>query len=211
MRVLVPCLLFLLLATPAAALSPPSSVEITRLIQQLGSPSFPKREAATKSLGEMGERPLAALRAAAKDAKDAEVRRRAARLVEIALTRAMDAELRRLKGMWFVAKLEHPGRPESDGKGTRLDAIEVFEEGGRSVVHLATVDKKRFGMPAEYRLGPRGTVDVYFAKNSIKGIYRLDGDALRLCLSLDGGPRPESFETRKGTSVVTYTLRRQKP
>jgi uncharacterized protein (TIGR03067 family) len=212
MRFLVPCLLFLLLATPAAALPRPSAVEIARLVEQLGSPSFPEREEASRRLEALGDKALPALQKAARAAKDAEVRRRAGNIVEVALSRAVDSQLKRFKGMWLVGKAEYPSQPEKpEGKGARLDAIEVLEEGGRSIVHLATVDKKTFRLQVDYRLGLGGTVDVYFAKNSIKGIYRLEGDALRLCLSLSGGPRPESFEARKGESVAIYTLKRQKP
>jgi uncharacterized protein (TIGR03067 family) len=196
----------------AAALPPASSVEIDRLIKQLGSPSFPEREEASRRLEALGDKALPALQKAARAAKDAEVRRRAGNIVEVALSRAVDSQLKRLKGMWSVGKPEYPSQPEKpDGKGARLDAVEVLEEGGRSIVHLATVDKKTFRLQVDYRLGPCGTMDIYFAKNSIKGIYRLDGDTLRLCLSLSGGPRPERFEAHKGESVVIYTFKRQKP
>jgi tetratricopeptide (TPR) repeat protein len=55
---------------------------IERLIRQLGSASFPEREAATRHLEDIGTPALEALRKAAKESADAEVRRRAEQLAE---------------------------------------------------------------------------------------------------------------------------------
>ena len=61
---------------------PESSAEIRKLIQQLGSADFAEREAATKRLEAIGKPALPALRDAAKKSEDAEVQRRAQRLVK---------------------------------------------------------------------------------------------------------------------------------
>jgi hypothetical protein len=71
----------LVVAHHASALPPPSAVESKRLIVQLGSNRYYEREAATKALQRLGKRALPALRIACA-AKDAEVRKRARRLVE---------------------------------------------------------------------------------------------------------------------------------
>jgi hypothetical protein len=63
---------------PLAAADPPPSIE--RLIEQLGSPSFPTRERATKALRERGPEALPALRKAL-ESKDEEVRKRAEGLI----------------------------------------------------------------------------------------------------------------------------------
>jgi HEAT repeat protein len=55
--------------------------EIDRLIQQLGSPRFAERQAATKRLEAIGEPAALALRKAATTTPDAEVRRRAESLL----------------------------------------------------------------------------------------------------------------------------------
>jgi hypothetical protein len=56
--------------------------DIERLIQQLGSDAFQEREAATNALKKVGKPALKALRAAARENADAEVRRRAAALIQ---------------------------------------------------------------------------------------------------------------------------------
>ena len=61
---------------------PVSSAEVRKLIQQLGSADFAEREAATKRLEDIGKPALPALRDAAKRSEDAEIQRRAQRLVK---------------------------------------------------------------------------------------------------------------------------------
>lgn len=61
---------------------PISREELARLIEQLGSPEFERRQAATKGLLSAGEPALEALRVAAAENKDADIRRRAGELVE---------------------------------------------------------------------------------------------------------------------------------
>jgi hypothetical protein len=70
--------LALLAAAPPP--TPDPAAEVTRLIEQLGSEKFAEREGASKRLEAVGERALAALRAAL-TSDDLEVRRRASRLV----------------------------------------------------------------------------------------------------------------------------------
>src|SRR5262245_41706122 len=67
--------------------------EVERLIGQLGSDDFDERESATSALGKVGKPALGALQKAAKSSGDAEIRRRAAKLVLViqdALARPID-------------------------------------------------------------------------------------------------------------------------
>jgi hypothetical protein len=81
MRPFALALLTLLLARPCFALPPPTPVKAELLIKQLGSNDYYEREAASKALRALGKPALPALRVAC-DSKDAEVRKRARRLVE---------------------------------------------------------------------------------------------------------------------------------
>ncbi len=76
------CLLLLLPFVPVVA-ADPDETEIARLVKQLGSDVFKEREAATMRLKEIGEPARAALRRAATDSGDAEIRSRAAALLQI--------------------------------------------------------------------------------------------------------------------------------
>jgi hypothetical protein len=61
----------------------PGAAEVERLVRQLGSDSFRDREAAAQGLERIGEPAVPALRGAARESPDLEVRRRARELVEI--------------------------------------------------------------------------------------------------------------------------------
>src|SRR5438552_1961107 len=67
-------------SVPAAR---PDAAQIERRVQQLGSPKFAEREAATKALEGIGEPALDALRKAAAKGEDPEVRSRAKQLIKI--------------------------------------------------------------------------------------------------------------------------------
>jgi WD40 repeat protein len=71
--------------------------ELDQLIQQLGSPKFAEREAATKALEAIGEPAIDALRRAAATSEDAEVRRRARQLIKVIEDRIC-VEVRRFEG-----------------------------------------------------------------------------------------------------------------
>ena len=47
------------------------------------------------------------------------------------------------------------------------------------------------------------------AGRTLLAIYRLNGDELETCLSLDGGPRPFSFQTQPGTQQLLVRYQRQ--
>jgi hypothetical protein len=74
-RTLIAAVVF---AVSAVAADPPPSID--KLVEQLGSPSFPTRERATKALKERGPDALPALRKAM-ESKDEEVRKRAESLI----------------------------------------------------------------------------------------------------------------------------------
>jgi hypothetical protein len=80
---------------PGAA--PPGPPEVARLIRQLGSDSFAEREAASRRLAAVGEPALGPLREAGARSDDAEVRRRANRLVKRIQGRLF-GEVRRFTG-----------------------------------------------------------------------------------------------------------------
>lgn len=71
----------LVLAAAAPVPGTSDDTDIARLVLQLGSDTFKEREAATSALEKAGKRALKALRTAATDSDDAEIRSRSARLV----------------------------------------------------------------------------------------------------------------------------------
>ena len=105
-------LLELVLAAVATAgpakTAEPDAAAIERLIRQLGSDEFTEREAATEALEKIGEPAYEALRKAARESRDAEVRMRAARVVQT------------IEGRWLIRQIA--GRMEPRFK----EAIEPY-------------------------------------------------------------------------------------
>jgi hypothetical protein len=75
------CLLIVLPFVPVVA-ADPDDKDIERLVKQLGADEFDQREAASAALNKVGKPALKALRKAATESDDAEVRFRAAALVQ---------------------------------------------------------------------------------------------------------------------------------
>jgi uncharacterized protein (TIGR03067 family) len=213
MRLYVSFLVVSVLAIRGNALPPPTQLAIPCLIEQLGSASFPERQAATKALEALGERALPFLQKTAKDTKDAEVRRRAQRLVEAVRRPAGASVKERLYGSWRVVSQEYEGR-QVKRDGTRREY--TFAEPTVRRVHSGDWGSEMMGGTYQVGIaGDIGTLDLYFAlgDNAIVSamIYRLDDDTLQFCYAEGGMGRPERFETRKGTKLVLLTLMRVKP
>ncbi|MCS7022279.1 MAG: TIGR03067 domain-containing protein [Gemmataceae bacterium] len=112
-----------------------------------------------------------------------------------------DAEA--LLGIWEVVALEAGGRPESD-KNYRWTTF-VFT---RDKLTL----REGFNPPVEfaYTLDPTTlpkTIDLTVRGHTARGIYKLEGDELVLCISM-GGPRPTAFTSRGRNDTEMFTLRR---
>src|SRR5579872_2750563 len=124
LRLYRPCaaLLGLLCLAAAAPAVPDGPAEVKRLVEQLGDPSFEKREAASQRLAAAGEGALEALGRAA-ESDDREVRRRARDLVA-RIRRATHAELRSFAGhhgcVWAVARSADGKRLLSGGDDKAL-------------------------------------------------------------------------------------------
>ncbi len=54
------------------------------------------------------------------------------------------------------------------------------------------------------------TIDMKTQKGVVRGIYKLDGDVLKLCVTQNGGPRPHSFSTREGDRRSLHTYRKSR-
>lgn len=97
--------------------------EIQRLIRQLGSENFQKREAASRDLAAIGQPAGSALRSAM-DSSDLEVRRRAARLVELLVAGDAAREAVALQGVWVLKMTEYLGeKAEQDPVEDELEEL----------------------------------------------------------------------------------------
>jgi uncharacterized protein (TIGR03067 family) len=123
------------------------------------------------------------------------------------------AELKRLEGTWEAVEFEAEGRKMSakdlaggqppmvqEYKGDRL----LVKQGGK-VVEEGTVKLDPTRAPKTMDL--TGKQDGREA--TLRAIYELTGDTLRVCYRPEGRPRPTEFKA-EGQAMI-LTLKRQKP
>jgi uncharacterized protein (TIGR03067 family) len=112
-----------------------------------------------------------------------------------------------LKGTWSVTAFEVP-------KGQK----EPSEKELKGMKLIATEDKLRaiFGdedNPASYKLDPSKKpreIDIMLdGGKTLKGIYSLDGDTLKICVA-EKGDRPKEFKADAETKAAVMTFKRDK-
>src|SRR5205823_4504948 len=124
---------------------------------------------------------------------------------------AAKKEREKLAGTWKVISAERDGQADAVSKG----ALTTYLADGKFTVKFAD------GMTGkgEYKLDPSKkpkTIDVTMDDGPNKGkvhegIYALQGDALKICRSDPGKPRPQEFTTKDATGQMLFVLTREKP
>jgi RNA polymerase sigma-70 factor (ECF subfamily) len=114
----------------------------------------------------------------------------------------------KIVGTWAYASVEVGGRkvPEEDLKEAKM----VFGAEGKF-----TANPKGHEVAGTYKLDPakkpREITITNAEGQTHRGIYKLDGDALTICLPEEGAAeRPTEFATREGTKVILVVLKREK-
>jgi uncharacterized protein (TIGR03067 family) len=114
-----------------------------------------------------------------------------------------------LEGEWEVVSVTHDGQP-SDKPGTRV----TIRDGKLAVRERGARGGEEYGYRLPGARGPAGAVDLVTTDGPQKGqvfpgIYRAEGDALRLCVRpAPGNGRPTALAAPKGSPDVLLTLRR---
>jgi uncharacterized protein (TIGR03067 family) len=111
-------------------------------------------------------------------------------------------EQEKLQGIWKVVSGEQGGKPLPDG--------------ALSLKFVFAGEKVKTGEEStSYRLDPAATprrIDLTNdQKETMLGIYQLDGDRLKICYSDPGEKRPTEFATKPGAKMLLFVLDREKP
>jgi uncharacterized protein (TIGR03067 family) len=115
---------------------------------------------------------------------------------------AAAAELRALSGAWRVASI---GGREFGTRPLKATALRI--DGAAATLRVRGQAPDRFELQAVPG-GPPGSVDLIGGDGRrMAGVYRLDGDELRVALAVGGGPRPSDLDA---PGAVLCVLKRGK-
>lgn len=185
---------------------------VARLIRQLGHGAYVKREEASKKLEAIGAPALDDLRKAAATG-DAEVRRRAERVIRIVTgrTRAAAArkELEKLQGVWVLASSERDGKIFTNEDKSRTMTF----SGNKWVCKGDGINGAGTFSLVDVTMEPK-TWDFTNMAAGITGygVYQFDGDTFKYCAH-DAGPaaRPADFATKHGDGRYCLVWKWVKP
>jgi uncharacterized protein (TIGR03067 family) len=124
---------------------------------------------------------------------------------KLATVHAEEGDHDKVQGAWIVAAGEKAGRkaPEAGLK----DVMMTFTG---STFTWKTGDKETRGT---FSLDPAKSpreISMNAGGEKLAGIYRLEGDELRICVGA-GGDRPADFATKDGAKAVLLILKRKTP
>ncbi len=131
----------------------------------------------------------------------------------LAADAAQDAkkELGQLEGEWTLASGERDG--QALGDDIVKNAKRVFK-GDETTVWLNGEVILKAKMTIDPTKKPK-TIDYAVSEGeaqgqTIRSIYELDGDKLKVCSSAPGGERPKEFSTKEGSSQTLSVWKRVK-
>jgi uncharacterized protein (TIGR03067 family) len=119
-------------------------------------------------------------------------------------------DLEKLQGSWAFVSLEVEGSklPDAMLSGSKIIIKgENFKSISAGITYEGKIKIDRNSTPK--------TLDLIFTEGPEKGstslgIYELDGDNLKICLSLAGSTRPTEFASKPGSGFAFETLKREK-
>src|SRR5262249_20176753 len=114
-----------------------------------------------------------------------------------------------LQGSWQIVELEMGGKKAEGPEGEQIKKQKLVVKGTTMKIKFAsefTLDEKKNPrqIDLEVKEGPALEVGTW------RGIYKLKGDDLQICISLPGGARPKGFTTEAGGQSTLLTLKRDR-
>ena len=122
---------------------------------------------------------------------------------------AKDAE--KIQGTWTVADVERGGSKMPESLRTKMQVI--IKDGSMAIV-VDKDDPKTKGEEAKLELDPSTKPKSLQMtspdkdKPTVRGIYELEGDTLKMCWRMNGGARPSAFGTVPQSDLILFVLNR---
>lgn len=118
---------------------------------------------------------------------------------------SQDDDAAKLQGAWTLVALETGGKPLPDEPVKAVKLRMTFKDG--KVTTQSGGESKEGAYKLDSAKKPK-EIDVTFGTKTSKGIYQLDGDTLKLCVS--DSERPTEFTTKPGGTAGCMTLKKDK-
>jgi uncharacterized protein (TIGR03067 family) len=117
-------------------------------------------------------------------------------------------EIDKFQGTWIVSRVEIKGM-----KQPQSFTIKLTFDGDKL---LTTVGKREPESQGTFKIDPKREpnkgYDVTTTDGRVaRGIYELDGDTLKVCLSGPDDEAPDAFETKQGDNRTLIVYKREKP
>ena len=114
-------------------------------------------------------------------------------------------DLDRLQGNWNIVSLEMDGQKMSGGGARIVVQGNRFTSIAMGATYEGTVEVEESTSPKRF--------DLHFDEgpekgNTSLGIYELDGDSWKICLTTRGSERPKKFAAPPGTGIALEILQR---
>jgi uncharacterized protein (TIGR03067 family) len=121
----------------------------------------------------------------------------------------MKEELDKLQGIWNVVALEVEGQKMGTAATTGARIVvngNRFTTASMGATYDGVLDVDPVPNPKTFNLS---FTDGPEKGNTSLGIYELDGDTWKICLTLHGNRRPTAFATKPGSGHALETLKRE--
>ena len=119
--------------------------------------------------------------------------------------KAVDDDNKKIEGTWTVVSIEPTAKTKED-----LARMKIMIKDGSIIIKDGDVlvEKQTFKLDPSKK--PK-QIDIKAEDERLPGIYELDGDNLKLCVTEGKGtPRPTKFAPDDKTEAVLVVLKRQK-
>jgi uncharacterized protein (TIGR03067 family) len=114
-----------------------------------------------------------------------------------------DAEVDKLQGKWTVESFEYNGGPVAQMLGALRefsgDKYTLSPKSGETFSGTFKIDAAQ--TPKQ--------IDLMLPDRTLKGIYEVSGETLKIAYSLDGEARPTEFQSKPNSGIVLAVHKKQ--